>query len=205
MQAVKSNYPSKKEITNKHIVEKAAELFNRKGYAGTSISDIMKATGMEKGGIYGHFNSKKEIALAAFEYNASRTFNSFDVSSLHNKSATEKLHILLAYYEKMFDESYLSGGCPLLNTATEADDTDTELLSRVRKYVDKSKKVVCEIVKSGIKNKEIPADVDPEEFAVTFMEIIEGGNFMAKVYKDKIYRKKAVARIKKIINSELVR
>jgi len=202
---MKSSYPSKKEITNKHIIEKAAALFNRKGYAGTSISDIMKATGMEKGGIYGHFGSKKEIALAAFEYNASRAFNSFDVSSLHNKSAIEKLHVLFAYYEKLYDESRFSAGCPLLNTATEADDTDPELLSKVRKYVDKLKKVICEIVKSGIKDKEISFDVDPEEFAVTCIGIIEGGNFMAKVYNDKTYRKKAIARIKKIINSELVR
>ena len=202
---MKSNYPSKKETTNKHIIEKAAELFNRKGYAGTSISDIMKATGMEKGGIYGHFNSKKEIALAAFEYNARYIFRSFDVTSFTDKTATQKLHILFRHIKKMYDEPILSSGCPLLNTAIEADDTDTELLSRVKKYVDKLKKIICEIVKSGIKNKEIPSDVNPEEFAETCIEMIEGGNFMAKVYNDKTYRKKAIARIENIINSELVR
>jgi TetR/AcrR family transcriptional repressor of nem operon len=177
----------------------------------------MKATGMEKGGIYGHFNSKKEIALAAFEYNASRVFNAFIVSSFYNKStiemfsslnsksAIDMLHILFSYYEKLYDGSYLSGGCPLLNTATEADDTDSELMFGVKKYVDIFRKVIVTIVKLGIKNNEIRSDVDPEEFAITCIEILEGGNFMVKVYNDKSYRTKAIARIKTIIDSELVR
>jgi TetR/AcrR family transcriptional regulator, transcriptional repressor for nem operon len=200
---MKSNHPSKKEITNRHIIEKAAELFNRKGYAGTSISDIMEATGLEKGGIYGNFKSKKEIAIAAFEYNAARVFESFDVDSLNDKSTIEKLHAVFSYVERMYDEPYLSGGCPLLNTATEADDTDTEMLFMVRKYLDKLKMVICEIVKDGIKHEEVNPDADPDELAVSCIEILEGGNFLVKVYNDKSYRKKAIDRIKAMIVSEL--
>jgi TetR/AcrR family transcriptional repressor of nem operon len=202
---MKSNYPSKKETTNKHIIEKAAELFNRKGYAGTSMSDIMKATGLEKGGIYGHFKSKKEIALAAFEYNIEHVFKSFDVDSLSNKPAIEKLHIIFRHIDKKYDQPHISGGCPLLNTATEADDTDTELLLRVKKYLNKYKKVLSDIVRSGVRKKEIRAGVDPEEFAVACIAILEGGNFLTKVYNNRAYRSKAIARIEAMIDSELMR
>jgi AcrR family transcriptional regulator len=164
----------------------------------------MKATGLEKGGVYGHFKSKREIIVAAFEYNIGRVFKSFDINSLSDKLANEKLHVLFRYFGKMYDEPYLSGGCPLLNTATEADDTDTELLFRVRKYVDKLKKIICEIVKSGIQYKEIRPNVDPEEFAVACIEILEGGNLLSKVYNDKSYRKKAIARIGAMIDSEIM-
>jgi TetR/AcrR family transcriptional regulator, transcriptional repressor for nem operon len=202
---MRSSYPSKREITNKLIIEKAAELFNRKGYAGTSISDIMEATGLEKGGIYGHFKSKREISIAAFEYNAMRVFESFDVNYLSDKSTIEKLHVLFSYIERMYDEPYLSGGCPLLNTATEADDTDAELLFLVRKYLDRLKEAICEIVKNGIKLKEVQQDVDSDELAVACIEILEGGNFLVKVYNDKSYRKRAIVRIKALIDSELRR
>lgn len=202
---MKQKYTDKKAMTNKRIVEKAAELFNIQGYAGTSISDIMKATGMEKGGIYGHFKSKKEIALAAFEYNMQRIFKSFDINSLNGKSSAQKLHILFRYLEKMYDQPYLSGGCPLLNTATEVDDTDKELLLKVRQYLDKFKRLICEIIKDGIKAKEIPPKTDPDEFAITCIEIFEGGNLLVKVYNDKAYRDKAISRIKTLIDSEIMR
>ena len=59
---------SKAQQTKARIVRQAAELFNQKGYAGSSIADVMQATGLKKGGIYNHFKSKDELALAAFDY-----------------------------------------------------------------------------------------------------------------------------------------
>lgn len=199
---MESSSSGKKETTHKLIVEKAAELFNRKGYAGTSISDIMAATGMEKGGIYGHFKSKKEIALAAFDHNMGRVFKSFDADSLNGKSSCVKLSLLFLYLERMYAEPYLSGGCPLLNTATEADDTDRELLLKVRTCMDRFKKIISGMVREGIRVKEFRADLDPEEFAIMCIELFEGGNFLAKVYNDKSYRRKAIARIQALIASE---
>ena len=49
-------------------MRKAAPLFNQKGYAGTSLSDLMDATGLQKGGIYRHFSGKEELATEAFDY-----------------------------------------------------------------------------------------------------------------------------------------
>ena len=63
---------SKAERTRNFIIERTAEVFNKKGYAGTSMSDITKATGLTKGSIYGNFENKEEVALAAFEYNCAR-------------------------------------------------------------------------------------------------------------------------------------
>ena len=60
---------TKAERTRNFIIEKTAEIFNRKGYAGTSMSDITEATGLTKGSIYGNFENKEDVALAVFEYN----------------------------------------------------------------------------------------------------------------------------------------
>src|SRR5277367_1901301 len=59
---------SKGDQTRQRIIHKAAQVFNRRGFAGASISDLMEATGLEKGGIYRHFESKQELAEAAFDY-----------------------------------------------------------------------------------------------------------------------------------------
>lgn len=59
---------AKGENTRKHIIAKSAELFNQRGYAGSSLSDITELTGIKKGGIYRYFASKDDIAVEAFHY-----------------------------------------------------------------------------------------------------------------------------------------
>src|ERR1700730_17771519 len=56
------------EKTRRDITCKAAPIFNQKGYDGAALSDLMRATGLKKGGIYRHFDSKQELAGEAFEH-----------------------------------------------------------------------------------------------------------------------------------------
>ena len=52
----------KGEQTRQEIIRRAAPIFNQKGYDGAALSDLMRATGLKKGGIYRHFDSKQELA-----------------------------------------------------------------------------------------------------------------------------------------------
>src|SRR6266571_4275118 len=58
----------KGEQTRREIIRRAAPIFNQKGYDGTALSDLMRATGLKKGGIYRHFGSKQELAGKAFDH-----------------------------------------------------------------------------------------------------------------------------------------
>ena len=60
---------SKSEITSEYIIKTVAPVFNKKGYSGTSLADIAKATGLTKGAIYGNFTDKNELAVKAFVHN----------------------------------------------------------------------------------------------------------------------------------------
>lgn len=57
----------KGKLTKFNIIDKSLQLFSVKGYYNTSISDILQATGLTKGGLYGHFTSKEEIWYAVYE------------------------------------------------------------------------------------------------------------------------------------------
>ena len=108
--------------TRQFIIEKAAPIFNKKGYSGTSMNDLTEATGLTKGGIYGNFENKDEIAAAAFEYNSQHILEQIKVRVLSQKAAKDKLLAISGFYRQYLFERKLSGGCPLLNTAVEADD-----------------------------------------------------------------------------------
>ncbi len=58
---------AKGDLTRKNIIEKSMQLFSAKGYFNTSIAEVVQATGLTKGGLYGHFRNKQEIWYAVYE------------------------------------------------------------------------------------------------------------------------------------------
>lgn len=52
--------------TRRNIIENSLQLLSVKGYYNTSISDILDATDLTKGGLYGHFASKEDIWDAVY-------------------------------------------------------------------------------------------------------------------------------------------
>lgn len=58
---------TKGDLTRQHIIEESMQLFSVHGYFNTSIESIIKATGLTKGGLYGHFRNKQEIWYAVYD------------------------------------------------------------------------------------------------------------------------------------------
>src|SRR5258708_5577878 len=127
---------SKGEETRQMILERAAPLFNQQGYSGVSLSDIMRATALEKGGIYNHFASKEEIALASFDYAWVLVQQRSRETLADKKHAVDRLYAFAAYFLNLADDSFLPGGCPIMNAAIEADDTFPELRARARNAME---------------------------------------------------------------------
>src|SRR3954454_5900893 len=117
-----------------------------KGYAGTSLSDLTDATGLTKGSIYGNFANKDEVALAVFDYNLSLLNNGMNAAIANSTNTIEKLRNMAGFYRSNFKTSMMHGGCPILNTAVEADDTHPVLKEKVSKSIKSWKKNIEAIV-----------------------------------------------------------
>jgi AcrR family transcriptional regulator len=171
---------SKAERTRQLIIEKAALIINRKGMAGTSISDIMEATKLAKGGVYGNFESKEEICAEAFDYLLNNVNNSIQASLSEKTSAKEQLFALLDYYKTapLKEEHY---GCPLLNFGTEADDTNPLIREKVSKAITEYQGRIAKIVRKGIEAGEFKPEFDASLFAVKAFTMIEGAILVCRV------------------------
>lgn len=172
---------SKSERTKQFIVERTAPIFNAKGYAGTSLSDLENATGLTKGSIYGNFENKDEVALAAFDYNFNRVTLYIKDKILATDNSIERLLVYPTVYRDFLKIPFLKPGCPILNTSTEADDTHPKLRERVAMALTTWKTSIENQIKRGIQRGEIKADTNPTEFAVILMSLIEGAVMQAKV------------------------
>src|SRR5271168_2982969 len=120
---------TKGEQTRREIVRKAAPLFNQKGFAGTSLADLMDATGLQKGGIYRHFCSKEELAVEAFDYAWQKAVSGRLDGVVELPDAVDRLNKMVENFVHK-RSGLVPGGCPLLNTAVEADDGNPILRTR---------------------------------------------------------------------------
>jgi|SRR5690606_14481291 TetR/AcrR family transcriptional repressor of nem operon len=172
---------SKSALTKQFIIEKIAPVFNTKGYAGTSMNDVMSVTGLSKGCIYGNFTNKDEVAIAAFLYNHQKVNEHFKTRILAIEHAIDRLLVYPKTYRHYYRYPYLRAGCPILNTATEVDDTHPKLQEEVTKALQFWRNSLENQIKRGIVRKEIKEDTNPAEFAVLMICIIEGAFMQAKV------------------------
>lgn len=189
----------KSEQTKAYIIEKTAPIFNRKGYAGTSLSDITEATKLTKGSIYGNFADKDEVALAAFDHNMDRVNSIVSNEIAACNSAKEKLLAYADIYSNYENYAFPEGGCPLLNTGTESDDTHPELRKKVAAAINNWKKNLIQIIQKGIENKEFAKGISPEQTALTIIALLEGSIMIGKVTGKATYRSMIMKSLKTYI------
>jgi TetR/AcrR family transcriptional regulator, transcriptional repressor for nem operon len=171
---------TKGERSRKKIVETAAVLFNQKGFAGCSMGDIVEASGLEKGTLYGHFSTKEELALLAFDYAWGDTSDKRirNVDTVPNAIDKLKLHI-----DNYVNTPSFPGGCPLLNFAVDADDGNPALRTRVRKALKGWEDFLAKIVQDGQSAGEIDPEVEPYSVANLMISTLEGATVLARINK----------------------
>ena len=194
---------SKGELTRERILARSAQLFNRQGYFGSSLADIMRETGLEKGGIYNHFSSKEQLALEAFDYAYELVEQRVRQALAGKKHAVERLVAILSVFQSIADDPPVAGGCPILNTAIEADDAHPALRERARGAMNDWRTTISRIVTRGIERQEIRQGVDADEVATLFICMLEGAVMLSSLYKDGMHMQRAVKHMTKYIEIDL--
>jgi len=194
---------SKSEKTTKYIIEKVAPIFNQKGYAATSMSDITKATGLTKGAIYGNFKNKEAVAIAAFNKNVNDLLKRIAKHQEQSKSPLQKLFLITDFYRDYYDYSQELGGCPLLNIGVDSKNQNTSLLNQVRYVINKTQNNISKLVEWGIQEGEIKSSVDAVLFSKNLYSRIEGAIFMTYTMDDDSYIQEAMNEIDELIKKEL--
>jgi len=188
----KKYFMKKSEKTRQLIIEKSASLFNQNGYAGTSMQDIMHATGLTKGGIYGNFKKeggdkkgvKEEIAIAAFSYAVKVVNAEVRKRTFVIENSLDKLKAVVYFYKERVMDPPVEGGCPLLNTSIDCDNSIPKLQKNVVKAMQYWQDRIIKTLEIGKKAGQVKKDVISEDFATLFIGTLEGGILMSKIFKD---------------------
>ena len=157
---------TKGTLTRQDIIKKSLQIFSVKGYFNTSINDILIATGLTKGGLYGHFNSKEDIWYAVYD-EAVTIWRGIVLQDLQN------IHDPLKRIEKAVEndmKDYLGadvfeGGCFFFNMLTELSGQSSAMTSHIMKGFTKFSKLLYAWLKEAEQKGMLKAGIDLKEIA----------------------------------------
>ena len=168
-----------KEYNYQQVLEASTQVFWEKGYRGTSMNDVVQATGLNKHSMYNEFSNKDGLFLACLDHYAKETTK--EISAIIQKQPLGFRNIELFFRNRI--DSASSGkfnACLLINSAIEKEVLNDEINDRTRKYLSLQKESFYNCLEAAQKNGEIPNHKDIELLADYLMCFLEGINVMGK-------------------------
>lgn len=174
-------FKPRSEATRQLIIETTAPIFNRKGYVRTSLADLIEATKLTKGSIYGNFENKEDIALATFDYNTSMRMGIIRERVAQAETYKEKLLVYATIFTTKENSVFPEGGCPILNMSTDANDSFDAMRQKVAECLMIWRSDIRHIIEKGIEAKEFRADANAGQISLTMVALTEGAIMIAMV------------------------
>lgn len=194
---------SKAQRTTNYIIETVAPIFNKLGYVGTSMSDLTSATGLTKGALYGNFENKESLAMAAFEYNSKLLLAAIDKKLDIPGTSLEKLFSLTDFYRNYDAFINEMGGCPVLNVGVDAKHNNPLLAAAAKEEVKTIEGKIALVLETGLNKNELRVPVTPLQFAKQLYTMLQGAVAMATITGDRKYLLNTVAYLDQLVAKEI--
>lgn len=171
---------TKAERTKQFILETAVPIFNEKGIAGANIDDVLEATKLTKGCLYGHFEGKDDLSEQVIELALKMVSDKIRAEVYKGNTVKAKIFAFLDFYKNPI-ETFISGGCPIFNTAVQVDDNYPFIKEKVAKVIKIGQQELTSLLQEGINKGEFSKTLDPVVFAFKLVASVEGGIVMCRV------------------------
>lgn len=178
---------TKADKTKQFILEKVAPIFNRNGYVGTTLADITAATGLTKGAIYGNFKDKEELALKAFDYNVKKVLQLITDKMDEANTPLGRLQKIFEFYGAYYNQTMISGGCPVLNIGVDANHRDPILFARVQEIINRLLTSIVDLLQEAVEAGQLKANIDVEKSTRNIFSMIQGSVFLSVTMKSNAY------------------
>ena len=136
------------------VIENLMQVFWNKGYQATSMQDLVAATGLLKGSLYGAFGDKRALYIAALKhYDHTRIQAGIDMFNGEG-NAREKTARLFDNVIESTKRGDFAGGCLLCNASLEMAVTDRQVKSEVKTTIRRLKLAIMDALQIEIENQD---------------------------------------------------
>jgi len=141
------------------VIEKLMKVFWDKGYEATSMQDLVDASGLLKGSLYGAFGDKRALYLAALRhYDRTRIQAGIDMLNAEG-SSRQKIARLFDSVIESTKRSEFAGGCLLCNASLEMAVTDKQVKREIKTTIRRLKLAIMDTLKAQTGNEEQAASL----------------------------------------------
>jgi TetR/AcrR family transcriptional repressor of nem operon len=111
--------PKIKQFNKEKVLEAASNIFRQKGYNGTSIDDILTATGLSRSSLYDSFNDKHNLYLQALEFYKNNEQAHYEKVDEKPVNGLQKIEVMFKEVVNHLIEHPDDNGCLMVNAAAE--------------------------------------------------------------------------------------
>jgi AcrR family transcriptional regulator len=190
--------------TRRRIIEAAMELFWLKGYASTSIADILSRSLVNSGCLYYFFPGKQDVLLAVLEaYRDGIRPMLLEPAWKGVDDPVERVFALLALYRRAIVDTDCTYGCPIGSLALELHEADPIVRQRMAETFTAWVDAVEDCFQAGAHR--FQRDTDLRGLAELALNVMEGGVMQARTYRDVAFFDRAVAQFRQAVDALMVR
>ena len=162
---------AKGEATRAFLLRTAAQVFAERGYMGTSLADLIAASGLTKGAFYFYFQSKAALALAVLRDQQGRWLHRVSERVLSASTAAEQFRALAPAMLELLSAEPGAWSITRLTKDLAADPAAADEVSRpMGRWVE----FVADIVRRGQADGDLRPGVDPHHVAVVLVGAFDG-------------------------------
>ena len=164
---------TKGERTRQTLIEHAAALFNAKGIAGTSINDILTASGVHRSSLYSQFENKEALVYACTDHLLEQLTSHILSKMNREKSAIGKIFAFLEINRSPLTP-VIPGGSPALNLSLGADQLAPGIHKRLKAVLDNYNRMFKDILSTGVSSGELSANLPIDGFSLKMCCSVQG-------------------------------
>jgi TetR/AcrR family transcriptional regulator, transcriptional repressor for nem operon len=167
--------------TRERLIESARYLFWERGFAGTSMSDLLAHSGVNSGSFYHFFESKEALLRAVLEtYLAALRPMVVDPAFAQTSEPVERIFAILAGYRERILQTQCTYGCPLGRLALEIDPENRPAHKLIAENFRGWIGAVSECIEQ-LRDR-LPEGTDSEGLATYVLAVMEGGVMLSRSY-----------------------
>ncbi len=174
-----SQSQSTAEQRRNQIVEAAIKVILQKGFSASSMNDIVKASGLSKGGVYHHFASKEDLMIGVLTYFFERYSHGFLDSIDPEDSAYNQIRDLLTGRQELLDE--LGVYNHLMNDFLSQAPHIPRLQAQFEYQYGFFQQFLTDLIQTGIDKKEFRGDINPKAIASGIMALFDGMGLASRI------------------------
>jgi TetR/AcrR family transcriptional repressor of nem operon len=170
-----------RKFVEDQVIEAARDQFWAHGYAGTSLDDLVAATGLGRGSLYGAFGDKHALFMRALDQYSTETIAA--VRDELRDSAESAYDRLVGHIRSMARANATDSkrhGCLTAKSAAELAATDKAVARRVKRFIDAYQAELAETIAAAQREGDIDSAVNPRDMAVLVLAILRGMEALRK-------------------------